>query len=163
MSDFSDINNPVPRRTHELALKLAALLENLLSDAATDVEVVAREFALKDAMRERLRRALDRVDCAQGVLEAMREFAGSEGARKDLRAERRGRGSGDGESHGGYENDDSIDAKRRAWNAMELLSEEWPKDYPEGAVEWLILEKIERSPTTATNSRRRWARKSPPR
>lgn len=28
-----------------------------------------------------------------------------------------------------------------AWDATELLAGDWPQDYPEGAVEWLIFEK----------------------
>jgi hypothetical protein len=49
------------------------LLELLLSDAATDVEVVTRELDLRDEMRERLRRALHRVACARAVLQAVGE------------------------------------------------------------------------------------------
>ncbi|BFG77826.1 hypothetical protein PTKU46_58590 [Paraburkholderia terrae] len=44
----------------------------MLSDAATDVEVVTRELGLRNEMLQRLRHALERVACAQAVLEAMR-------------------------------------------------------------------------------------------
>lgn len=106
---------------------------------------VARELELADGMRERLRRALDRVDCAQGVLEAVREIAGSEGAWKDLPAGSCGRGVPNGEPTGDYENDASIEAMGHAWDAMESLAGEWPQDYPEGAVEWLALNGLKRA------------------
>ncbi|MDB5787481.1 hypothetical protein [Caballeronia mineralivorans] len=93
------------------AIPSGPLLELLLSDAATDVEVVTRELGLRDEMRERLRRALDRVACAQSVLEAIRaEEARTKTAGALMR------------------------------DAMEMLAKEWPKDYPAGAVEWLLLE-----------------------
>jgi hypothetical protein len=60
---------------------LGQLLELLLSDTATDVEVVTRELGLRNEMLERLRRALDRLACAQAVLAAMR--ARSVGASDD--------------------------------------------------------------------------------
>lgn len=120
----------------ELASTLVELVETLLTDAAADVEVVARELGLKDEMRERLRRALDRSECARRVLGAVREVAGSEGAWKELLPKRCGRDSADGEPNGNYENDEPIDANERAWGAIELLAKEWPQDYPEGAAEW---------------------------
>ncbi|MFM0656082.1 hypothetical protein [Paraburkholderia sediminicola] len=52
------------------AIPSGLLLELLLSDAATDVEVVTRELGLPNEMVERLRRALDRLTCAQTVLAA---------------------------------------------------------------------------------------------
>lgn len=64
------------------AIPSGLLLELLLSDAATDVEVVTRELGLRNEMLERLRRALDRLTCAQAVLAAMR--AGTLGASDDV-------------------------------------------------------------------------------
>ncbi len=92
---------------------LGQFLELLLSDAATDVEVVTRELGLRNEMRERLRRALDRLTCAQAVLAAM--SAGSVGA-----------------------SDDEWALRMRMREAVELLARGWPEDYPAGAVEWLI-------------------------
>ncbi|KXV06574.1 hypothetical protein CR51_11640 [Caballeronia megalochromosomata] len=87
------------------------LLQFLVTDVASDVEVVARELGLKDEMKERLRRALDRVECAQGVLEAVcRETAHNEGL--------------------------PIDPVMRA---MEILARIWPQDYGANSVEWLVL------------------------
>jgi hypothetical protein len=63
------------------AIPSGLLLELLLSDATTDVEVVTRELGLRNEMLERLRRALDRLNCAQAVLETM--SAGSMGASDD--------------------------------------------------------------------------------
>lgn len=148
MDDSVEIKETTKRGTAvELASKLVELVEVLLTDAATDVELVAQELGLKDEMRERHRRALDRFGCARGVLGAVREIAGSEGAWKELPTERDdARGFADGEPHGNYGNDYSIDAEERAWGAMELLAEEWPQDHPQGAVEWRILEKIEHPP-----------------
>lgn len=85
----------------------------MLSDTTNDVEVVAREFGLRDEMRERLRRALDRVACAQSVLESM----GEDGATAVT---------------------DGATAELRIREAVRLLANEWPEDYPAGAVEWLL-------------------------
>jgi hypothetical protein len=147
MDDSIEIKETTRRAaTAELASTLVELVEILLTDVATDIDAVARELGLKDEMRERFRRALDRVEFARGVLGTVRENAGSEGAWKELPTERGARGSANGEPQGDYENDNPIGGKRRAWSAMKLLAEEWPQDYPEGAVEWLILEKMERPP-----------------
>jgi hypothetical protein len=89
------------------------LFELLLSDAATDIEVVTRELGLRSEMLERLRRALDRLACAQAVLAAM--SAGSMGASDDEWA-------------------------LRMREAVDLLAGRWPEDYPAGAVEWLLLQ-----------------------
>jgi hypothetical protein len=62
----------------------------------------------------RLRRALDRLTCAQAVLAAM--SAGSLGA-----------------------SDDEWALRARMREAVELLTRGWPEDYPAGAVEWLLL------------------------
>jgi hypothetical protein len=58
----------VPARS--LPLPSGALFDLLQSDVATDIEVVSRELGLSDVMLERRRRALDRLNCAQAVLEA---------------------------------------------------------------------------------------------
>jgi hypothetical protein len=84
----------------------------LLADAAVDVELVRRELGLTDVMSERLRRALDRLECVGGALEAMRSGAG------------------------GYESDEVLDSARRA---VGELAARWPRDYPVGAVEWRLL------------------------
>ena len=125
--------------------KLLELLEVLLSDAASDVDVVARELGLRDEMRERLRRALDRVGCAQGVLEAMREAEVTQSGREPEGVSAGeggcGRGVGAADDHRG---DDALDVMERVRGAVELLAVEllavdWPHDYPEGAVVWLLL------------------------
>ena len=94
------------------------LLDLLISDAANDVGVVARELGLRGEMCERLRRALDRIACAQSVLETVCTEA--LGAKK-----------------GG------ATAELRVREAVGLLAREWPEEYPAGAVEWLLLEKDE--------------------
>jgi hypothetical protein len=48
-------------------------MELLLPDAASDVELVSRELGLRDAMLERLPRALDRIVFARTVSEATGE------------------------------------------------------------------------------------------
>jgi len=107
------------------------LLELLLSDAATDIEVVTRELDLRDEMRERLRRALDRVACAQSVLETMRaesEGTKSEETRKCAEAGVRQMG-----------------IQTQMWEAVRLLAKEWPEEYPAGAVEWMVVERARTS------------------
>ena len=49
------------------------LLDLLLTDAMRDIEVAARELRIRDEMRERLRRSLDRLTCAQSVAEALHD------------------------------------------------------------------------------------------
>lgn len=114
-------------RTSASAMPLASLIELLLSDVATDVEVVARELGMRNEMLERLRRALDRLNCAQSVLEAMGQ----------------GRCAGAGERDGSDELEDACcheeGAAKGARDAVTLLAEGWPQDYPDGAVEWEIL------------------------
>ncbi|QCP48336.1 hypothetical protein FAZ95_03530 [Trinickia violacea] len=97
-------------------------METLLADTSTDVEVVARELDLSDEMRERLRRALDRLGCAQRVLEA------TDGRLEENAPDERAfNGRAAMEPVGG---------------AVKLLAEGWPQDYPEGAVEWLLLQDL---------------------
>jgi hypothetical protein len=95
------------------ASRCADLLDCFLTDALTDIEVASRDLQISDASFVRLRRAMDRVACAQSVLEAM--GAGSVGASDDEWA-------------------------LRMRKAVDLLARGWPQDYPEGAVEWLLLE-----------------------
>jgi hypothetical protein len=92
-----------------------SLLGLLLSDVATDIEVVARELSLRNEMLERLWRALDRIDCAQSVLEA-------------------NRGMTRGEMDAGTV--DTVSAE------MELLAGRWPNDYQDWAVECCLLSNI---------------------
>lgn len=84
----------------------------LLADAAADVELVSRELGLTDATSERLRRALHRLECVAGVLQAMHCAAG------------------------GIESTGVLDASRCA---IEELAARWPRDYPADAVEWKML------------------------
>ncbi|NYH26007.1 hypothetical protein [Paraburkholderia bryophila] len=91
----------------------AELLSILLVDVASDIEVAARDAGISDASFIRCRRALDRLSCAQSILEAMR--AESAEAKSD-------------------------EAALRMREAVELLAKEWPEDYPAGAVEWLLLQ-----------------------
>lgn len=55
---------------------LIELLCFILGDADSDIGVVARELGLSDASSLWLRRARDRVACAQRLLETVREIAG---------------------------------------------------------------------------------------
>jgi hypothetical protein len=94
------------------------LLELLLSDAANDIEVVSRELGLREEMCERLRRAFDRIACAQSVLESI----GPDGAEAGK---------------------DGAAAEVRMRAAVVLLAREWPEDYPAGAVEWGIAQEVD--------------------
>ncbi|MFP4895889.1 hypothetical protein [Paraburkholderia sp. EG304] len=84
----------------------------LLADAVTDVEVVRRELGLGEQMVERLQRAVDRLGCAQTILDAMGgcRFGNSGGQLWE-----------------------------QVGKAVRLLAGNWPQEYPEGAVEWLLL------------------------
>jgi hypothetical protein len=84
----------------------------LLADTAVDVELVSREPGLTDAMSERLRRALDRLECVAAVLATIRPASG------------------------GYECAEVLDAARCA---VGELAARWPRDYPVVAVEWIAL------------------------
>ncbi|EDZ98880.1 hypothetical protein BH160DRAFT_5799 [Burkholderia sp. H160] len=84
----------------------------LLADAVTDVEVVRRELGLSEQMVERLQRAVDKLGCAQTILEAM---GGSRLANSG------------GEYWG------------QVADAVRWLAGNWPQEYPEGAVEWLLI------------------------
>ena len=88
------------------------LIGFLLADASADVEVVRRELCLRDGMLDRLLRALDRLDCAQTILEAV-------GTRRP--------------------GNDGGAVWKQVGEALRVLAANWPKDYPEGAVEWLLV------------------------
>lgn len=60
---------------------LADLFDCVITDAVTDIEVAARDLQISDDSFVPLRRALDRLTCAQAVLAAM--SAGSMGASDD--------------------------------------------------------------------------------
>jgi hypothetical protein len=95
--------------------RLADLLKCVLTDAATDIEVAARDLHISDASFVRLRRAMDRLACAQSVLETM-------GVR----------------SAGASDEETALRVRMR--EAVDLLAREWPEDYPAGAVERLLLQ-----------------------
>ncbi|SIT45601.1 conserved hypothetical protein [Paraburkholderia ribeironis] len=87
------------------------LIGFLLADASADVEVVRRDLGLGERLVERLQRALDRLDCAQSILEA------------------------EGRSRLG----NSGGLRKQVSEAVRVLAENWPQDYPEGAVEWRLV------------------------
>ncbi|CAG9225595.1 hypothetical protein PSAB6_450116 [Paraburkholderia sabiae] len=99
------IHSPASELTYEL-------MHVLMSDVVLDVELVSRELGLTGAMSERLRRAIDRAECAERVLQTMR-FAACSG-----------------------ESDGALDAVKCA---VEELAASWPRDYPDNAPEWLIV------------------------
>ncbi|MEC5407565.1 hypothetical protein VOM14_18620 [Paraburkholderia sp. MPAMCS5] len=156
MDDSIEIEETKKRATTaELASTLVELVEILLTDVATDVEVVARELGLRDEKRERLRRALDRVGCARGVLEATRQIGLGQPKQLEqpkesgrvtevVSAEGGTCGGRDVDSSDGHERDDSLDVVERVGGAVLVLAGDWPQDYPSGAVEWLILDAMER-------------------
>ncbi|SAL82617.1 hypothetical protein AWB74_06327 [Caballeronia arvi] len=151
MDDSHEIKNTKHSRKVELTSRLFELLEILLTDAAIDVEVVARELGLKDEMRERLRRALDRLWCARGVVEAMREGQGPDEAEGRNDRERPNDGA-----------DPRLTMLERVRSELELLAEGWPLGYPDGAVEWRILDNLEGSPPSELRNPSPEALKSPP-
>jgi hypothetical protein len=112
------------------------LLDFLLSDAATDVAVVARELGLRDEMVARLRCALDRITCAQEILEAIVEDVPG--------SEKPGGLAGTGhplDCHGSNVAGRRQErTKARVRSAFELLTNRWPQNYPDDAVEWLVFE-----------------------
>jgi hypothetical protein len=93
----------------------AAGIPSPLADVSNDVEVSARGSKISDANFVRLRRAMDRVACAQSVLETM--MAESVGAKCD---------------------ETGMRMRMRMREAVELLARGWPEDYQAGAVEWLM-------------------------
>ncbi|RKT20436.1 hypothetical protein B0G69_3732 [Paraburkholderia sp. RAU2J] len=102
------------------ALRQRQVLHLLLADATNDVEVVSRELSLRDEMRERLRRALDRMVCAQSVLESVGTDASATTT-------------------------DAPEAELRMRETVELLAWQWPEDYPDGAVEWQLVKQRRKS------------------
>jgi hypothetical protein len=115
---------------------LRDLLQVLLTDVATDVGLVARELSLHDAMLDRLQCALDKLQCAGSVLEAMagimpeKPFEGTFNDAIDDATRREGLVPID---------PPKVGAAESAWRSLELLAENWPRDYPEDAVEWLLF------------------------
>lgn len=116
MDSLSVNDNAGRQRGPVRALRQRHLLDLFISDAVNDVEVIARELGLRGAMRGRLRRALDRMACAQSVLETVCEEASE--------AEQGGAA-----------------AELKVREAVGLLAREWPEEYPAGAVEWVLLER----------------------
>jgi hypothetical protein len=131
MDKLYDNKNAACKLDSEWAPRSVQLLQILLADAATDVEVVTRELGLRHEMLERLRRGLDRLNCAQSVLAAV-----SEGWVATTIS-----GDSDGLKNAGC---DAEGALERVLNAMKLLAEGWPQNYPEGAVEWNVLGVVSR-------------------
>ncbi|WP_421376472.1 hypothetical protein ACOCG7_00980 [Paraburkholderia sp. DD10] len=99
--------------------RVVELLSIPLADVVTDTEVAARDAGISDASFVRLRRAIDRVACAQSVLEAMGVRSAGASSVTASRGETRVR-------------------QMATRDAVDLLAREWPADYPAGAVEWLI-------------------------
>lgn len=77
-----------------------------------EIEVVPRELGLSEETVERLQRAMDRLDCAQAILDA----AGRNRPRNSAGVH-----------------------WEQVRHAVRLLTGNWPQEYPEGAVEWLVL------------------------
>lgn len=136
MDDSHRIKDAVSRAgfADGLLARLLELLEVLVTDVASDIEVVARDLGLRDEMRERLGRALDRAECARGVVEAMREAGVRQPGRRpeEVWAEGGGCGGQDESAADGYRAHDALDAMERVRGAVELLAGNWPQDYREG-------------------------------
>jgi hypothetical protein len=98
--------------------KAVELLSILLADVVTDAEVAARDLQISDASFARLRRATDRVACAQSVLETMSEIAGKTAGVA-------------GTSPTGSEAERDLGTIRTAAMRaeVELLAREWPDEY----------------------------------
>ncbi|NPT41007.1 hypothetical protein GNZ12_06675 [Paraburkholderia sp. 1N] len=129
-----------------IANRCADLLNVCLTDAATDIEVASSELLIFDASFVRLRRALDRVACAQRLLETMREVGATGCSRERLRAD--GGNVGAERVATGWTD---VAGEMRA--VVELLARESPDEYPAGAVEWMVVENgsVSHGVTTATN------------
>lgn len=124
------------------------LLSILLADVVSDIEIVARDTRIPDASFIRCRRALDRVACAQAVLEAMRKNARcslAEGT-GDMLVDAMP-GMGRMASWGirppamrvAQDTVHAVEANAEIRTAVELLAKGWPEDYPAGAAEWQLL------------------------
>lgn len=128
--------NPSDSRSPLAYFRRLRLLDFLLADVISDVEVVARDLGLSVPMHRKLRRALDRLDCAGEVLETSAE---------DM-PEHKGCGDVSGKVHRpGCEG--SSDAERppeativSIRRTLTMLAANWPQEYPDDAVEWLVFE-----------------------
>jgi hypothetical protein len=136
------VSKALPERAERRAV--FELLGLLLADVRTDTIVASRDLQISDASFVRLRRALDRVTCAQRLLETvMREIAATGCSQERLRA--------DGGNVGGERTATGhADAFSEMQALVELLAREWPDEYPAGAVEWLLLEPPGVRPTPAS-------------
>jgi hypothetical protein len=98
------------------------LLSILLADVVTDAEVAARDAGISDASFMRLRRAMDRLACAQTLVETVSEIAGKTAGVA-------------GTSPTGGEAERDLGAIAAAMReAVELLARGWPDEYAAGAV-----------------------------
>ncbi|KDR37715.1 hypothetical protein BG61_08610 [Caballeronia glathei] len=73
--ETSDATNSASDRKYaftHITKRPAALFDCVLTDAATDIELAARNLQISDASFVRLRRVMDRVACAQRLLETIR-------------------------------------------------------------------------------------------
>lgn len=128
----SRVSAAAPETRLDTTQAFIELLCFILGDAETDISVVARELRLSDASFLRLRRARDRVACAQRLLETARKIAGGAAGGTGASTDVGGGDSQTGDSAG------TFGAAVRA--EVELLARRWPEDYPAGAVEWLLLD-----------------------
>ncbi|SAK91617.1 hypothetical protein AWB78_04941 [Caballeronia calidae] len=119
MDQFDNYTKLDCRCQSAMTSKVSQLLEFLIADAMTDIEVVAKELGLEDEMRDRLRRSLDELACAQTVVEAMRigfaVDAPDDGSREE------------------------VNPMESILRAMITLATRWPQNYGADAVEWLVL------------------------
>jgi hypothetical protein len=116
--------------SHDTSRNFLELLGYILADAESDISVAARDYRISDSSFIRLRRARDRVACAQSVLETMREIAGTTAGV-----------AGTSPTGSKAERDlGTIAAAMRG--AVELLARGWLEDYSAGAVKWLVASSI---------------------
>jgi hypothetical protein len=121
------------RKGRSAARAFVELLGYILSNATIDISVVSRDLALSDASFVRLRRASDRVACAQTLLETVGEIASKTAGV-----------AGTSPTGGEAERDLGTIIAAAMREAVELLAREWQEEYPAGAVEWLLIGKLER-------------------
>jgi replicative DNA helicase len=105
------------------------VVERLLANSARLHFSRLRSARMSDASFVRLRRARDRVACAQTLLGTVSEIAGTTADAS---------GTSPTRSEVGRDLGTIIAAAMR--EAVELLAREWRDEYPEGAVEWLLLQ-----------------------
>lgn len=121
--EFPD--RPDDRKGEVVAGQCLELLSVFLTDAESDIGIAALDNKITDTNFIRLRRARDRVTAAQRLLETMRGVGCNEG----------------GAAASPNQGDRDLGAIAAAMReAVELLAKEWPEDYPDGAVEWLMAE-----------------------